>query len=232
MATAQTIINSALRKLGALGVGESPDATESGECLTSLNQMLEGWRNEGLMAYAISLQTKAINAGAYSVTIGTAGAWAIERPLWLGSAAWTESDSTTPIETDMSQGEWTNSDVTDSSGTPNRLYYDTAYPTGTLYFYPKAANAGTLTIGVPVVLTAFAALSTAVALPPGYERALAYNLAVELAPEYQITPLPVVMLGAVESKAALKRVNTRIPVLGIDGGLPGSGGRANILDGL
>jgi len=44
MATALNVIERALREIGVIQSGESPSATEAQDALTSLNQMLHGWR--------------------------------------------------------------------------------------------------------------------------------------------------------------------------------------------
>jgi hypothetical protein len=51
-------------------------------------------------------------------------------------------------------------------------------------------------------------LTTQIALPAGYESALKYNLALELAAEYLIDPKEMLIIRAKESKANIKRLNS------------------------
>lgn len=90
--------------------------------------------------------------------------------------------------------------------------------------WPVPNSTYSLHIVTWTTIASLATLSTAIALPQGYERALAYNLAVEIAPEVArtviVSPLSsspridreaslTVKNIAIESKAAIKRANQR-----------------------
>jgi len=68
-------------------------------------------------------------------------------------------------------------------------------------------------------LEAFADYDTLYDLPPGYARALRYNLAVELAPEFGRPLDPLVAGLAAESLATIKRANVRTVPVGVDAAL-------------
>lgn len=233
MATAQTIINSALRKLGVIGVGQSPDATESGDCLTTLNEMIASWQNERLLVYTVVPQTKAISAGASSVTVGSAGSWAIDRPLKLEWLDWYDGANYFPITLHPDANEYQRLTAVSVAGQPTEAHYRAAYPTATLLFWPTASAGGTLSAGVWTTLTTLSTLATSVSLPPGYELALSTNLAVLLSSEYQVDPKAALVESARESKAAIKRTNYVTPVLRVDSGLPGADcGAGSIISGV
>jgi hypothetical protein len=61
-----------------------------------------------------------------------------------------------------------------------------------------------------------ASLTDAINLPPGYRRALIYNLAMDLCDEWGKEPSRMVTVTATESKKWLKRNNYRPLVLGMD----------------
>ena len=48
MATASQVINRALKRLRVIGVGQSPMANETTDCLEALNDMLFAWRTDGI----------------------------------------------------------------------------------------------------------------------------------------------------------------------------------------
>src|ERR1700740_2199998 len=70
---AKDIINGALRAIGALEAGETPDADQSNDALVLLNDMLAAWSNSRMM---ISYQTEIIfpiTPSQKSYTIGPGG---------------------------------------------------------------------------------------------------------------------------------------------------------------
>jgi hypothetical protein len=83
-------------------------------------------------------------------------------------------------------------------------------------------------------LQSFSSLTTALALPPGYERAIVFNLAMEFAPEFGTGAKmdPQVPLIATQSKAAIKTINQPSMVAQLDSGVVALGktvgGRYNI----
>jgi hypothetical protein len=91
------------------------------------------------------------------------------------------------------------------------LYYEPSYPLGRIFMYPVPSG-GQLHITTWTPLTSFAA-SDDVALPPGYQEAITYQLAARLAPEYGVQVPPAVAMLAKAAKADIKRVNFRQPVM-------------------
>jgi len=209
MATAQSLIDRAMRLVGALESGESPTADETTDVLYALNTMLESWRLERLMVYAAVDTTKALVSGDASYTIGTGENIDVERPIKIENAYVTDSDTDIPI-TIITKRSWDAiSDKTVESTYPQYLYYEESYPNGVIHLWPVPTSTNVLTLSLWTVLGAIASAATTVSLPPGYERALAYNLAVEIAPEFQVQVSDVVASIALNSKAAIKRANVK-----------------------
>ena len=53
-------------------------------------------------------------------------------------------------------------------------------------------------------------------MPPGYKTALAYNLAVEMSPEFGVVLSPVIATRAKETKAVLKTTNFEAVLMATD----------------
>jgi hypothetical protein len=70
-------------------------------------------------------------------------------------------------------------------GYSTAVYYQAAYPAGTIYVYPVPVNSGTsLHLTVHASITQFGALEDEVIMPPMYFSWLQYKLAERLCPEY------------------------------------------------
>lgn len=215
MATAQEIISDALADIGAVDPLEALTADEAAHGLRKLNELLESWSNESLAVYQLLQEGFATVAGTASYTIGSGAAWNTARPLRIESAFLRDSAANdTPLDVF------------------NREEYDaialktTRYRPEHLFYYPTVANGVVYLDGVPdavytvflnslKALQSFAALTTTVVLPPGYLRAIKSNLAIELAPGYQKTPSALLASIAMQSKAAIKRINSRTPKLSV-----------------
>jgi len=223
MATGTTIITRALRLLGAAGSGATITTAEGTDGLEALNAMLDSWRTERLMVYAIT-QISWTATGATSYTIAASGGTVTaERPVRVEYAAWNDGTNDLPVEMLRLRCEYDAIPTKSDTGQPAYAYYNPTYPAGTLYLWPVPGS-GTVKLGVWTAFSALSAVGDSVSLPPGYEDALVYNLAVRMAPEFGVMAPQLLMELARETKAAIKRANMEIPVLGIPANAPGMGG--------
>jgi hypothetical protein len=223
MSTVRDLITAALLDLGAIASGESPTATEAADALRRLNLLLETWRLENLLAYAIDTVAFVLT-GAASYTIGPGGAINTTRPVRLEHAALRVQDAPTvdiPLHmlTDEEYQSIVLKGLTGYWG--YGLYYDRAAPLGSLFPYPIPPAGATLLLYPWHVLSAFASLDTAVAFPPGYELALQTSLSIELSSSYRdCTMTQALAAQAVRSKALIKAINSQLRVLTLPSGLP------------
>lgn len=213
--TALDLIKRALRMLGALGVGETLDAELSNNALGALNSMLESWSVEGLMVYATLNETFPLSSGVQNYTIGSGGTFNTVRPDSIESAFFSLSNNDYTVRV-ITVSEW-NDIVNKSTGAtfPEVMRYDATMPLGVIRLWP-VPNGGSLTIAKTVPLQSFSNLTDVVVLPKGYERAIASNLAIELAPEYERSITPELAKIARDSKAIVKSINPSGAVLKVD----------------
>lgn len=234
--TALDIIKRALRLLGVKATGEEVSATEGQDALKVLNQMLQQWSNERLMVYQNVNSTWPITSGNESYTIGASSdaSWNTVRPLiWQNASAFIRS-STSGHNIDDALTYYPNDKFQtimqkDSESTyPFIWTCDHAYPLATIRLYPVPSTTLIFGISQAQQFDKLNALSDVISMPPGYESALGYNMAVELAPEYGVEIGTVIATKAEESKNNLKRTNTEPLLMVVDTELLGNGGVYNI----
>ena len=109
----------------------------------------------------------------------------------------------------------TDKDVTTTSGSEiTQVYYDRTYPTGEIYVY-KVPSVSTFTMYIdmwqPFQQITSATIDTDINLSGEYIRALKWNLATELAPDYGKNVPEVVFVKGESTLTTIKRINTRQP---------------------
>jgi hypothetical protein len=100
-----------------------------------------------------------------------------------------------------------------------------------MYIYPKPTQLLEWHFISVQELTQPATLSTDLFFPPGYMRAFAYNLAMEIAPEFGVEPSPQVQRIAMTSKRNLKRINNPYDVMSLPYAIVANRQRFNIYAG-
>ena len=198
MATALSLITRAAKLLGVVRKGESLDADEAQDSLAALNELLSSWSNHSLVVAARTLEEITIVSSATSYTIAEGATFNTARPLKIESMVLTSGGTDHPIQM-VSEKEFERITVKNVIGDSYLATYDNGFPTGTLRFYPLPSAGDTLRLLSEKPLGSIASLNTDVSLPPGYDRALRFNLAVEMAPEYGIEPTQMVLRNAMQS---------------------------------
>lgn len=227
MTTARTIIKKALQKNGVLTKGESPSGDEASDGLDALNALLGSWSNDSLLMYARLIESFPLVSGKAKYTIGVGGDFNTTRPLQILSAYTRigSIDYAMNIVNEIAYDGITQKNI--SSSIPPVLFYDGNSPLGSISIYP-VPTVGTIYMRSEKQLTEFATIDTELDLPPGWERALIYNLAMELAPDYgqpvtqEIYQIANTALGKIRTAVARNR--------GMDA-YPYNGGTKNVYTG-
>ena len=206
MTTSLDIITRSLKDLGILDPIETAEAEMANDGLVFLNDLLESWSNEGLTVYTQTQSTLTLT-GALSYTVGSGGTFNTARPVVPSSAFYSSGGIDYPV--DIVTLEQYNSIPykSDTGGIPLYIAFNTAVPLSTMYIYP-ASTSGTLTLVSQKPLTALALLTTVLAFPNGYERALRLALSVEMMPTYGVQNQQIIAM-AEKAKKDIKRINYR-----------------------
>jgi len=226
MTTARTLIKKAMQKVGILVKSEVPDDDEANDALDSLNALIASWSN-----YSYNITTRVRETFSLptttNITIGAGQTFNTTRPIQIVDAYCSQGTIDYPMEI-VNAEQYDSISFKSIQGRPQYLSYDNGYPTGNINVYPVSSGGYTLTILSEKAITGFATLDTELNLPQGWERALVYNLALELAPEYGQQPDGSVVKIAADSLGAIRLAVVRSRPVNSDLNLRVSG---NIYDG-
>ena len=215
--TVRDLIKSSLRIIGAIASGETPGADETSDALQTLNGILGSWSNQSLLVPSKAREVFTLVAGTSSYSIGPSGTFDTTRPIKILSAsiidAGQDFETNINILTQQQYAEISNKNL---SGSATAIYAEGTYPLDTINVYPKPAAADQLVIYSMKPIVSFASANDLITLPAGYDRALKYNLAVELAAEYgKQLPQEVVVIAS-ESKSEIEALNSEVVYLTSD----------------
>jgi hypothetical protein len=208
--TGRDLVTGALRLIGVVASGEALDSAQATDGLSSLNDMIDSWSNDDLLIPAITREVFPLTAGQQTYTIGSGGNFNTARPMTYENA-WLQVAGTSPaLELPIkivTEAEFARIPLKGMTSTyPAILYSEDTYPLDNINLWPIPSQSQSLVLYTSKPL-ANLTLDTAIALPKGYNRALRYNLAIELAPEYGKTPSEIVAEIAIQSLSEIKRAN-------------------------
>jgi len=221
MATASSLILTALVSLGEKQIGDTLSTAEQTHYLSKLNSMLDSWSIERLFCYQILQESFSLTAGLGTYTIGSGAAFNTTRPTRITYAFVRDSSNMdSPVRIINYEAYDRESLKTSGNTYPDRLFYDTAFVTsfGTIKLLPLPSASLTLFIDSWKQLAQFSAITDTMAFPPGYQLAIESNFAIHAAPGFTSVSPELIAL-AKESKAAIKSLNLPSPVMRMDVGI-------------
>lgn len=233
--TVLDLVTAAMQEIGALASGESLPDHEAEVALIRLNSLLDTWQTERLTIYNLDRASYALVANQASYTIGPSASgpdWTCAvRPTFISHATllYTASDPHVEIPVRLiTDDEYAAIRIKGVTSTiPKWLYYNPTFPLGTIALWPVPTDSSAqLILYIPVPITSGLDIHDTLVLPPAYEEAIRYNLAIRLAPIFGRQLDPTIATMAVESKATLKRSNQRTDDLRVDPAIPGVRGGA------
>lgn len=223
MATYADVITAALQDLGVLQAGETPSGEDQAYCLTRLNRLLDQWAAERLQIYTVTRSTWTITANDGQYSVGSGGDVNIARPVFVEHVSVidtsTDPDAEFPLAMITDDAYAGISLKAQTSSYPSYAYYNPTYPTGTLILWPVPTSS-TLqgAIYAAAAIAQAATAGTSFSAPPGYQRMMETNLALEVAPGFSRDPSAVLVRAAMDSMAKVKRANYRLSDMSVDRG--------------
>ena len=203
------LIRSSLRLIGAISSSEAPAADEAMDALEALNMMLNSWGAVRFLSKNTPTITHILN-GSTSYTIGSGGDIDTIRPSAIFTAYYTLGGLDYPLQV-LDYKTYSEIGTKNIGAIPEYVVLKPDYPLSTIYVFPVGSG-GVLTLS---------AVRPQVELninddvqdiyPPEWIRAIKYNLAIEIAPEYGVTVSPEIVALAKEAKDTVMRSMISIP---------------------
>ena len=100
--TARDLITAALRRLGVVGAGETPQADDVTDALDRLNDLVDAWGTERLTIYQTVRSTWALTPNVATYTIGPSGDCNIARPVWVEDLRFQDTSQSPTLEMPLS----------------------------------------------------------------------------------------------------------------------------------
>jgi hypothetical protein len=192
--TGDQVIAGALRKLGAIDLAETVDATTTTNCLLQLNLMLKQWQAEGIKLWTITELTLPLVAAQTTYTMGPSGQnLTTDKPLKLVQCFLRNTSVTPNIDMPMqilSRQEYNTLGSKASTGLINSVYFEPGVlnSTITVFLTPDTVTAAGYVLHM-VVQQGIADQTTsgaAITFPNEWFNAIVWGLADQLAIEYSV----------------------------------------------
>lgn len=233
--TSGELFKAALRKCGGvIAEGEEPSPELLEDTRVAFNAMLDSWSGERLSVFSTQDQVLTWPAGESVQTVGPTGDLVGLRPVKLMDYTYFKDPSSgVSYGLDLiNESQYNNIAVKTSTSTyPQVIFENPTMPDSTFKVYPVPSIDLEFHLISTVELSQVDDLFTDINLPPGYRRALIFNLACEIAPELGIDPPATTQRLAMTSKRVLKRNNSPKDFLAMPYGILGKVGRFNIFSG-
>lgn len=244
MATIRNLITGSLRLLNVVQANETPTADDMDISLKSMQGMLDSWSTEKLTMFLLKQYYFPLVAGQKEYTVGAGGDWDISRPMQIEKITVTLNGSLTldggvytlidnpnnyDIPTEgLTDAQYASIPVKNQTAPyPLRWYDNGNYPLRTLSVWPVPSTSVPVTVWAWLPLVDPTTLDEELNFPKGYERAIRFNLAYELSAEFGKTVPDDVIRIAIDSKAMLKRLNSRNQIMRGDIAIAGGPGIYN-----
>lgn len=206
-------------------LGFEPNADELADVIEALNLMLQEWSVSPNGIFAVTRESFTLTIGTAEYTWGTAGTWTTARPNRIVNAFIREGDIDRPLATYFGSSDYAALSQKASPGRPTALYHERSYPLAKVLLYPTPDAAYVLHVYSLKPLGAYTSGSDDLALPPEFEPAIKFNLALDLSLEFGKPVEAFIVKRAADTLAALKGMYAHaVPQISTDPfGAEGSG---------
>jgi hypothetical protein len=182
--TVADIIKDALTKVNVLVAGESPDTADQAACLRALKHMLRTWAARGVRLWLTDEQSVSLteDQATYALTI---------RALNVTDARRRAGGNDTPLRI-YTREEYNRLPNKAASGSPFAVFVDRGRTSTSITCYPvpdaNSESNDTIYVTSKLQIQDVTDAAEDIEVPPEWTEALVYNLAVRIAPDFEVTP--------------------------------------------
>ena len=223
--TPRALMDRALRLANAIGEGQTPSAAQYSDLFAELQMMLAEWQTDRFLVYQdVEIVCPSTNAEWY--TIGPGQQFNVARPMRLEQAFARQNPGGSPTPVDyplemlFSREDYARIRLKSLSSWPQTIYYDRGFPIGNIAIWPIPNTSFEIHLVLMQQLQQFETQYDTISMPPIYQRAIQYNLAIIAGAMNGLPPDGVVVAIAKKSLSRLRGSNAEIPrlVTGDEGG--------------
>ena len=216
------LLTNALIDSGVIGIEEAIEPAILNRAFTQINWILSQWSRKRWLCYRIQ-DYSFISTGQQSYAVG------LNQPIninprpdrieyafvrFLNNSPPSQFPVDIPLDIIESHEDYSRITVKSIGTLPWRIFYDPQWPVGQLVPWPvPQATIYEIHVGFKVVLPRFTSPQQPINLPPEYEAALNWNLAVRLRESYQMPPSPKLDSLARQSLNVIRLANQAMGVL-------------------
>jgi hypothetical protein len=233
------VITEVLSLLRAYSPGEPIAAADSSSCLFTLSGLIDGWGAERLTVFRGNVATFTTTAGKQTYTVGPAAALAPASPDWLLDPCPPDFNAVTCLPGQPSSIEAELRILTDLQWAEIPLkslqsnYLGSVWPNFQpagyyqLSFFPIPSAAVPVTLYTPLPVGKLLALSSTLQMPPGYQEALVYELAIKVSSKFGPRMPEWLPAAWTAAKSRIKEANFQALDVSLDAALTRDGGGFN-----
>ena len=206
--TVLQLVTEALLEIGAINLGDVPDAATQQFVLSKYNRLLSNWNAERAAVWAVSFLPFTLVPTLQPHTIGPSGATFTvgSRPVEIEEINIILNNVTPAVRSgvNLRNSQWWAANAVQGVQTsiPTDCYYEPDWPNGSLFLWPIP----TVAYGIEIVtrITLGTALITdGYAFPPGYQDAATLTVAEDLQSAFGKAPSELLALKAMQARARI-----------------------------
>lgn len=195
-----------MKKIGVIGEGENPTPEAAMDALADLNDLIAIQSLEGDAVYQQTVESFALTQNIASYTIGPGAAFSTVRPTRILTAYLSGPGDDVALDP-LDAEDYAAIGDKAQSRVPRFFWYDGGYPAARIVLDSLPPAGYTLNLVTEKPIARIPTLDTELSFPPGYEPFYLFNLAVVIAPDYEIQAPADVRGEAARTKIVIENSN-------------------------